>query len=150
TPFAISLGAAPSFIGLMMGLYSVTHLPGNLMAGVYVDRIGSRPFIVGSLLLAGVILLFQAVVTSPWQLLMLRSIAGLVLAFLSPACLSLLARLSSDHSEQGKLMAGNGLVHTLASVLSPAAGALDRKSTRLNSSHVKISYAVFCLKKKKH
>src|SRR5690554_7158785 len=26
--------------------------------------------------------------------------------------------------------------------------ALDRKSTRLNSSHVRISYAVFCLKKK--
>src|SRR5207302_10813805 len=30
------------------------------------------------------------------------------------------------------------------------AGYADRKSTRLNSSHVKISYAVFCLKKKKH
>src|SRR5690606_41254106 len=28
-------------------------------------------------------------------------------------------------------------------------GGRDRKSTRLNSSHVKISYAVFCLKKKK-
>src|SRR5690625_7126263 len=27
--------------------------------------------------------------------------------------------------------------------------ALDRKSTRLNSSHVAISYAVFCLKKKR-
>src|SRR5699024_12838573 len=27
--------------------------------------------------------------------------------------------------------------------------AIDRKSTRLNSSHVSISYAVFCLKKKK-
>src|SRR5437868_8211720 len=27
---------------------------------------------------------------------------------------------------------------------------LDRKSTRLNSSHVSISYAVFCLKKKNH
>src|SRR5690242_21821682 len=26
----------------------------------------------------------------------------------------------------------------------------DRKSTRLNSSHMSISYAVFCLKKKKH
>src|SRR5947209_1982091 len=36
--------------------------------------------------------------------------------------------------------------------LSPAAffqGAIDRKSTRLNSSHANISYAVFCLKKKK-
>src|SRR5437764_8666901 len=29
-------------------------------------------------------------------------------------------------------------------------GAQDRKSTRLNSSHRCISYAVFCLKKKKH
>src|SRR5438874_6798989 len=28
-------------------------------------------------------------------------------------------------------------------------GVADRKSTRLNSSHVEISYAVFCLKKKK-
>src|SRR5207302_2272049 len=35
------------------------------------------------------------------------------------------------------------LVETVTGVL------LDRKSTRLNSSHVKISYAVFCLKKKK-
>src|SRR3989442_7961093 len=30
-----------------------------------------------------------------------------------------------------------------------SATARDRKSTRLNSSHVRISYAVFCLKKKK-
>src|SRR5690349_23983491 len=30
-----------------------------------------------------------------------------------------------------------------------AAECRDRKSTRLNSSHVEISYAVFCLKKKK-
>src|SRR5690625_6742593 len=31
----------------------------------------------------------------------------------------------------------------------PLIFGLDRKSTRLNSSHVAISYAVFCLKKKK-
>src|SRR5256885_17056613 len=30
------------------------------------------------------------------------------------------------------------------------AGSIDRKSTRLNSSHLVISYAVFCLKKKKN
>src|SRR3712207_8633281 len=33
---------------------------------------------------------------------------------------------------------------------SAGAVGLDRKSTRLNSSHANISYAVFCLKKKKH
>lgn len=123
TPFAISLGAAPSFIGLMMGMYSITHLPGNLIAGFGVDRYGSRLFIVFSLMAAGVVLLFQSHVTNPWQLLLLRSISGFVLAFLSPACLAMLARITSDRTEQGKLMAGNGLVHTLASVVSPAAGA---------------------------
>src|SRR3989442_2160654 len=33
--------------------------------------------------------------------------------------------------------------------IDPGRDRLDRKSTRLNSSHVRISYAVFCLKKKK-
>src|SRR3970282_788783 len=33
--------------------------------------------------------------------------------------------------------------------MEPYLSALDRKSTRLNSSHVEISYAVFCLKKKR-
>src|SRR5438067_4622059 len=34
-------------------------------------------------------------------------------------------------------------------IVAEASDGLDRKSTRLNSSHVSISYAVFCLKKKK-
>src|SRR5436309_9416640 len=46
------------------------------------------------------------------------------------------------------LCAANG---TFSSSFSAAyfSASGDRKSTRLNSSHVKISYAVFCLKKKK-
>src|SRR5690606_42073782 len=38
---------------------------------------------------------------------------------------------------------------TKQTVWATIALAIDRKSTRLNSSHVKISYAVFCLKKKR-
>ena len=123
TPFAISLGAAPTFIGWMMGIYSLPHLPGNLLAGNLIDRHGSRRYIIFSLTAAGVILLLQAHVQLPWQLLVLRSISGFVLAFLSPACLALLASLSRDPVTQGKYMSGHGVVHTLASVLSPAAGA---------------------------
>src|SRR5215469_15019047 len=42
------------------------------------------------------------------------------------------------------------LAVTLTVTTSPGTTATgDRKSTRLNSSHVEISYAVFCLKKKK-
>src|SRR5438874_1979560 len=41
-----------------------------------------------------------------------------------------------------------GCVRIALSGEAPAIKQLDRKSTRLNSSHVEISYAVFCLKKK--
>src|SRR5205085_12179283 len=43
--------------------------------------------------------------------------------------------------------AGANVIHVLTPPSSH--GAIDRKSTRLNSSHSQISYAVFCLKKKK-
>src|SRR5436853_4042975 len=41
------------------------------------------------------------------------------------------------------------IVKTVAKMLKPQKVVKDRKSTRLNSSHLGISYAVFCLKKKK-
>src|SRR3712207_7880821 len=44
--------------------------------------------------------------------------------------------------ETGAVIASIALVFSVLAVL-------DRKSTRLNSSHANISYAVFCLKKKK-
>src|SRR5437868_10745140 len=43
---------------------------------------------------------------------------------------------------------GAGRVHDPRAYVLAGLRALDRKSTRLNSSHVSISYAVFCLKKK--
>src|SRR6266496_5472265 len=52
--------------------------------------------------------------------------------------------LAQDEHRRGKLRDLVDQVDNVARHL-----ARDRKSTRLNSSHVEISYAVFCLKKKK-
>src|SRR5256885_3706781 len=66
---------------------------------------------------------------------------------------------AGNHAGQGELdglATCDGAVEVLARVGEVAAvvhahrvAGLDRKSTRLNSSHLVISYAVFCLKKKK-
>src|SRR2546430_12758042 len=45
---------------------------------------------------------------------------------------------------------GGSVRHERQARLADAAAHGDRKSTRLNSSHSQISYAVFCLKKKKN
>src|SRR2546430_11041474 len=47
----------------------------------------------------------------------------------------------SNWTNQGTVSVGPGARMNIG-------GSLDRKSTRLNSSHSQISYAVFCLKKK--
>src|SRR5690606_42038108 len=87
-----------------------------------------------------------------------------------PSLSSLPTRRSSDLKRRQATLMGDfreriGLVHELGQLRRPEelthSGSsrlgvdqvlrhhrVDRKSTRLNSSHVKISYAVFCLKKK--
>src|SRR2546427_2535724 len=68
-----------------------------------------------------------------------------------------LAAVDRELAEQRHALRAGGQVHRLRveQGLGPGTGkgelgaAQDRKSTRLNSSHSQISYAVFCLKKKK-
>src|SRR5438874_5124793 len=67
------------------------------------------------------------------------------------------SRLQGDVEEREKRLAGlkaelpevERKVQDLRAIIEQSGANIDRKSTRLNSSHVEISYAVFCLKKKK-
>src|SRR5690625_6336451 len=67
----------------------------------------------------------------------------------------ILIEYGTSSNSAGWMLSFNQLIGLPASLLIPIiAGKFrsqrrDRKSTRLNSSHVAISYAVFCLKKKK-
>src|SRR5690606_41547959 len=74
--------------------------------------------------------------------------------FRSSAQCSLFGGGSPDFAVDGALRRGRGLLASPHRLCGDGGSQVvhvrhrDRKSTRLNSSHVKISYAVFCLKKK--
>src|SRR5437773_3779593 len=53
-------------------------------------------------------------------------------------------------SDPAGFLRGRGPRHRPGRTRTLGSPGQDRKSTRLNSSHITISYAVFCLKKKKH
>src|SRR3712207_1665965 len=66
-----------------------------------------------------------------------------------PDSLALLERLYGQPPRTAKARTGGGGVHVFFRYPADETVRKDRKSTRLNSSHANISYAVFCLKKKK-
>src|SRR5690606_41931518 len=71
-------------------------------------------------------------------------------AFMSP--IISVSNLSKTYGSGFKALKGINLDINrgeIFALLGPNGAGKDRKSTRLNSSHVKISYAVFCLKKKR-
>src|SRR5699024_12532010 len=55
-----------------------------------------------------------------------------------------------DHMNDLEMMSSAYYSYAMKNAEDDVKKNADRKSTRLNSSHVSISYAVFCLKKKKH
>src|SRR5690606_41450972 len=78
---------------------------------------------------------------APWLELVRK--LGLLAGTLSPEAVQNVQVVVS-----GELSAENTDILGLAALRGLFSASRDRKSTRLNSSHVKISYAVFCLKKK--
>src|SRR5690606_42106095 len=90
----------------------------------------------------------------PYTTLFRSAIACVLMsAMMSPLALAQDAGGDQAGGRQAERQAGEQQAVTLNTVTVTARRReeplQDRKSTRLNSSHVKISYAVFCLKKKK-
>src|SRR5437868_7515008 len=79
-----------------------------------------------------------------------RSVGFLFLLFTRRPPGSTLFPYTTLFRSQGRIEAFNAAHGGGVLVRKDARGYSDRKSTRLNSSHVSISYAVFCLKKKTH
>src|SRR5690606_40547708 len=92
--------------------------------------------------------------TAPLRNARIRSLLGLLLATAALAPLSATAdapRSDTGHAWQAQVVRisdGADARARAAAIPSASRRSTDRKSTRLNSSHVKTSYAVFCLKKK--
>lgn len=122
TPYAAMVGASGVLIGIMLSVSQLANLTGNLIAGPLVDRFGKRIFITLPLLVSGILFIAHGVVGDTVSLLMLRAMNGFSLAFLIPAAMALLSGYAKNSVQQGKNMAINGILGTIASIVAPVIG----------------------------
>src|SRR5690606_24211916 len=87
---------------------------------------------------------FAAVLTPVWRITLASIAAEVVSELLDTELYHLFVTRITRRYQWARVLVSNSLSVPVDNVIF----AVDRKSTHLNSSHVKISYAVFCLKKK--
>lgn len=121
--FATSLGATPIIVGLVIGIYSFSNMLGNVLSGIWVDKFGSKRILVGSVIVAGILVFFYTYVTSPGQLLAIRFFHGFAAGFIVPAAFAAIGRNEGEQSS-GKKMSHSGAAIGIAAIIGPAMGAI--------------------------
>src|SRR5690625_346418 len=144
-----------------------------LLGGRVGDAIGQKRAFVSGVGVFTIASLVCGVATDAATLIVARAVQGIGAAVAAPTGLALIATTYAVGRARNQAMAVSAAMQGIGSVLGLVLGgaltvvswrlaflinipigiviiaiAVDRKSTRLNSSHVAISYAVFCLKEK--
>ncbi len=124
--FIASLMPAAVGVSTMTGLVTGASAFAGTASAVYLgrlgDRIGHRPVLIGSALVAGLLYLPQAAVADPWQLLALQALTGLAAGGVVAAPSALLARFT-EPGEEGAVYGLDNSVTAGARAIAPLAGS---------------------------
>lgn len=122
-PYAKSLGAGSLAIGLTIGMYSLSNIAGNVVAGQWIDRIGARVVLIIGMAITAAVLLLYLTVNTPEHLIAVRFLHGLTGGLLTP-CAFTLASSRASMNRQGRAMALSGASVGLAAIIGPALGGI--------------------------
>ncbi len=105
--YSLDLGASLLFMGFIVGIYSMVHIPSNLIFGRLVDKFGRKRLIAFGIFLDSVSMLLYALAQDPFFLLFGRIIHGIGGGFGGPATMSYISDATSQkHSGRGMALYG--------------------------------------------
>lgn len=118
--YATRLGASEATAGFIVGVYSITNLPGNVVAGYILDRFGRRLPITLGLVATALSLAGYAVAFSAESLLIVRAIHGMAAAVLTPGAFAMLGD-STETATRGRTMGRSAASIAVAAIVGPGA-----------------------------
>ncbi len=106
--YASTLGASVGIIGLIIGLYSVTNTPANILLGRLIDRVGYKFPLIAGLIGDALSMFLYSVSRSPVHLALVRAFHGASGGLVGPATMSATAHYS-DKARRGRVMSFYGM-----------------------------------------
>jgi DHA1 family multidrug resistance protein-like MFS transporter len=118
----LSDAQAASVTGLAYGLLGVTSAIASIMLGRYGDRAGHQRILFFSVLSAGIIFLPMALITAPWQMVVLQALFGIGAGGLIPAANAIIADRTTPE-RRGAIFGVTASVGAIGSFIGPLVGA---------------------------
>jgi len=121
--YAADLGASIEFVGIIVAMYSIVHIPANIVFGRLADKIGLRnPFILG-LSWDAVSVFLYSLASNPYHLLLVRMSHGLGGGFVGPSSMGIASRMAPE-DRKGRMMAKYGIALALSVIMGFAIGGM--------------------------
>lgn len=142
TPYALGLGASYSLTGVIVAVYSLTNIVGNIFGGYWIDRYGRKKMLSSAMFIVSIILLFYPLARNAEQLLFIRFFHGLAGGMLIPAAFAYIGD-QDDQEKQasgGKSMAYAGASIGLAAIIGPAFGGIMAARSKISLVFIFISF----------
>jgi len=142
--YSINLGASILFMGFIVGIYSMVHIPSNLIFGRLVDKLGRKRLIAFGVFLDGVSMLLYAVAQDPLFLLFGRIVHGIGGGFGGPATMSYISDATSQR-RSGRGMALYGMSIGFSNLIGFMLGGLVSQIIGANNLFFIIAIILFVM-----
>lgn len=127
--------SAASTAGMILGAAAVTSAVAASVGGRLGDTVGHQRVLAVAAIVAGLLYLPQALVSSPWQLLALRALLGVFAGGIQPVAMAIIGLVTPPDS-RGWVFGLTATAGALGNAVGPAAGALLAAQLGLRSSFV--------------
>jgi MFS family permease len=121
--YAYGLGASVGIIGLIIGLYSITNTPANILFGRLIDRVGYKVPLIAGLIGDALSMFCYSICRLPIHLALVRTIHGISGGLIGPATMSVTADYSNK-AQKGRAMGFYGMSLATATLVGYGLGGV--------------------------
>lgn len=142
--YAISLGASVILASFIVGIYSMVHIPANIISGRLVDKIGRKRLIAIGIFLDGISILLYSFAQDPYFLLFARVFHGLGGGFGGPGTMAYLSDVTPK-AKSGRGMALYGIAFGIALLCGFMVGGMGAQQIGYKNLFLIISIVLFVM-----